>query len=148
VNTRFVTTCNSIPAVATDRYLAKWLGLAALGVVFGNLGRSPLYALQTVVQTMGDQFTPAGAIGILLPIVWTLILTISVKYSLFVARVAPAAASTAAIGSATVTTKVVPSDRNQVATGTQSTQFRQAILDVIRKIPRSHQMLGDESIVG
>jgi KUP system potassium uptake protein len=79
VNTRFVTTSNSIPTAATAGHLAKWLGLAALGVGFGDLGTSPLYALQTVVQVMGGQFTPASAIGILSHIVWTLILTISVK---------------------------------------------------------------------
>jgi KUP system potassium uptake protein len=38
--------------------------LAALGVVFGDLGTSPLYTLQTVVQAMGGRFTPASAIGI------------------------------------------------------------------------------------
>jgi KUP system potassium uptake protein len=60
--------------------------LASLGVVFGDLGTSPLYTLQTVVQAMGGRFTPASAIGILSLIVWTLILTISVKYCLFVMR--------------------------------------------------------------
>ena len=57
---------------------AQWAKLAALGVVFGDLGTSPLYTLQTVVQAMGGRFTPAGAIGILSLIVWTLIITISV----------------------------------------------------------------------
>ena len=79
VNTRVVTTSNSPPAAATAGQLAKWLGLAAIGVVFGDLGTSPLDALKTVVQIMGGKFTPASAIGILSPIVWTLILTISVK---------------------------------------------------------------------
>jgi KUP system potassium uptake protein len=39
-----------------------------------------------VVQAMGGQFTPAGALGVLSLIVWTLIITISVKYCLFVMR--------------------------------------------------------------
>jgi KUP system potassium uptake protein len=60
--------------------------LAALGVVFGDLGTSPLYTLQTVVQAMGGQFTRSGALGILSLVVWTLIITISVKYCLFVMR--------------------------------------------------------------
>lgn len=60
--------------------------MAALGVVFGDLGTSPLYTVQTVVQAMGDRFTPASAIGMLSLIVWTLIITISVKYCLFVTR--------------------------------------------------------------
>jgi|HubBroStandDraft_1064217.scaffolds.fasta_scaffold08905_3 KUP system potassium uptake protein len=81
-----MTTSDSMPAATTAGHPAKWVGLAALGVVFGDLGTSPLYTLQTVVQAMGGRFTPASAIGILSLIVWTLILTISVKYCLFVMR--------------------------------------------------------------
>jgi KUP system potassium uptake protein len=64
-------------------------GLAAfgaLGVVFGDLGTSPLYTLQTVVQAMGGQFTHQTALGILSLIFWTLIVTVSIKYCLFVLR--------------------------------------------------------------
>ena len=64
----------------------KWATLAALGVVFGDLGTSPLYTLQTVVQTAGGQFTQASALGILSAIIWTLIITISIKYCLLVMR--------------------------------------------------------------
>jgi KUP system potassium uptake protein len=60
--------------------------LAALGVVYGDLGTSPLYTLQTVVEAMGGHFTVAGALGILSLIVWTLIITVSIKYCLFVMR--------------------------------------------------------------
>ncbi len=65
---------------------ASWSGLAALGVVFGDLGTSPLYTLQTVVQATGGQFTPQSALGILSAIIWTLVITISVKYCAFVMR--------------------------------------------------------------
>ena len=65
---------------------ARWAALTALGVVFGDLGTSPLYTLQTVVQAVGGKFTPESALGILSLIVWTLIVTISVKYCLFVMR--------------------------------------------------------------
>jgi KUP system potassium uptake protein len=34
--------------------------LLALGIVYGDLGTSPLYALQAIVRIMGDQFTPEG----------------------------------------------------------------------------------------
>jgi KUP system potassium uptake protein len=64
----------------------QWATLSALGVVFGDLGTSPLYTLQTVVQATGGQFTPHSAIGILSLIVWTLIITVSIKYCLFVMR--------------------------------------------------------------
>ncbi len=60
--------------------------LAALGIVFGDLGTSPLYTLQTVVQAMGGKFTPGEALGILSLVIWTLIVTISIKYCLFVMR--------------------------------------------------------------
>jgi KUP system potassium uptake protein len=63
-----------------------WASFAALGVVFGDLGTSPLYTLQTVVQVTGGQFTPQSALGILSSIIWTLIITISVKYCVFVMR--------------------------------------------------------------
>ncbi|MHB8285799.1 MAG: KUP/HAK/KT family potassium transporter, partial [Caulobacteraceae bacterium] len=61
-------------------------GLTALGIVFGDLGTSPLYTLQTIVQVTGAHLTPAGALGILSLLFWTLIITISVKYCAFVMR--------------------------------------------------------------
>ena len=63
-----------------------WAAFGALGVVFGDLGTSPLYTLQTVVQAMGGQFSPQSALGVLSLIFWTLIVTISIKYCLFVMR--------------------------------------------------------------
>jgi len=60
--------------------------LAALGIVFGDLGTSPLYTLQTVVGAAGGHFTTASALGVLSLIVWTLIITVSVKYCFFVMR--------------------------------------------------------------
>jgi KUP system potassium uptake protein len=72
-------------AVADSR-TAGLASFAALGVVFGDLGTSPLYTLQTVVQATGGQFTPQSALGILSSIVWTLVITISVKYCVFVMR--------------------------------------------------------------
>ena len=65
---------------------ANWASLAALGVVFGDLGTSPLYTLQTVVQATGGRFTTESALGVLSLIVWTLIVTISIKYCIFVMR--------------------------------------------------------------
>jgi KUP system potassium uptake protein len=64
----------------------RWAAFSALGVVFGDLGTSPLYTLQTVVQAVGGRFTPQSALGILSLIIWTLVLTVSVKYCLFVMR--------------------------------------------------------------
>jgi KUP system potassium uptake protein len=60
--------------------------LLALGIVFGDLGTSPLYTLQTIVHVMGDQFTPKAALGSLSLVFWSLIITISVKCCVFVMR--------------------------------------------------------------
>lgn len=62
------------------------LAFSALGVVFGDLGTSPLYTLQTVVHAMGGRITAESALAILSLIFWTLILVVGVKYCLFVMR--------------------------------------------------------------
>ncbi|HET9390912.1 MAG TPA: KUP/HAK/KT family potassium transporter [Steroidobacteraceae bacterium] len=64
----------------------RWAALTALGIVYGDLGTSPLYTLQTVVQASGGRFTPESALGILSLIFWTLIITVSIKYCLLVMR--------------------------------------------------------------
>src|ERR1700680_1497164 len=77
------------PSALEPRHQAepgRWAMFSALGIVFGDLGTSPLYTLQTVVQATGGQFTPHSALGVLSLIVWTLIITISVKYCVFVMR--------------------------------------------------------------
>src|SRR5579859_2566468 len=70
----------------TEKPAARWAALSALGIVYGDLGTSPLYTLQTVVEAIGGRFTPESALGILSLIVWTLIVTVSIKYCLFVMR--------------------------------------------------------------
>ena len=62
------------------------VGLAALGIVFGDLGTSPLYTLQTILQVTGAKVDSAVALGVLCLIFWTLLITISVKYCVFVMR--------------------------------------------------------------
>jgi KUP system potassium uptake protein len=74
------------PADATHQRSMGWAAFGALGVVFGDLGTSPLYTLQTVVQATGGQITPHVALGVLSLIFWTLIITVSIKYGLFVLR--------------------------------------------------------------
>src|SRR5437016_1217733 len=61
-------------------------GLLALGIVYGDLGTSPLYTLQTMMHIMGDQFTPEVALGSLSLVFWSLIVTISIKYCFLVMR--------------------------------------------------------------
>src|SRR5580700_9291602 len=59
------------------------LGLAALGIVFGDIGTSPLYTLKTVLSMTGGTPTPAIVLGVLSLILWTLIIITSVKYVIF-----------------------------------------------------------------
>jgi KUP system potassium uptake protein len=60
--------------------------LTALGIVYGDLGTSPLYTLQAVVQTIGAPLPPDAALGSLSLIFWALVVTISLKYCVFVMR--------------------------------------------------------------
>src|SRR5260370_6905485 len=57
--------------------------LLALGIVYGDLGTSPLYTLQTIVHIMGDQFTPEAALGSLSFIVLSPISPLSSNNCLF-----------------------------------------------------------------
>jgi KUP system potassium uptake protein len=64
-----------------------YLGLAALGVVYGDIGTSPLYALrETFKPEYGLAATPTNVNGILSLIVWALIVVVSVKYIVFIMR--------------------------------------------------------------
>ena len=75
------------PAPHANRAGLTGMGLAALGVVFGDIGTSPLYTLKTVLDTTGDHPSAAAALGSLSLIVWTLIIVTSVKYVALAMRV-------------------------------------------------------------
>jgi KUP system potassium uptake protein len=63
------------------------LSLAALGVVYGDIGTSPIYALRESLHgAHGVAATAANVLGLLSLIFWALILVISIKYLLFVMR--------------------------------------------------------------
>jgi KUP system potassium uptake protein len=61
------------------------LMLGALGVVYGDIGTSPLYTLKTALEWAGGA-TPEVAVGMLSLIVWTLLITTSLKYVAVVMR--------------------------------------------------------------
>jgi KUP system potassium uptake protein len=63
-----------------------FLSLAALGIVFGDIGTSPLYALRECFGTHIVPFTPDNVLGVLSLIFWSLVVVISVKYVAFVMR--------------------------------------------------------------
>lgn len=63
------------------------LTLTALGVVYGDIGTSPLYALRECFSPeYGLAATPENVYGILSLILWALILIVSVKYIVFILR--------------------------------------------------------------
>ena len=75
------------PEPRQQRHSASPLNvLTALGVVFGDLGTSPLYAMQPVDGALGGKFTTNTGLGVLSLIVQTLLLTISVNYCQLVMR--------------------------------------------------------------
>ncbi|HEX2660444.1 MAG TPA: KUP/HAK/KT family potassium transporter, partial [Polyangia bacterium] len=66
--------------------LAK-LALGALGVVYGDIGTSPLYAIrECVTLPHGVGTSPENILGILSLMFWSLTLVISIKYLRFVMR--------------------------------------------------------------
>ena len=66
--------------------LNRTLALAALGIVFGDIGTSPLYTLKTVIDLSGGKPTSENVLGLVSLLIWTLIVTVSVKYVTFVMR--------------------------------------------------------------
>ena len=63
------------------------LVLTALGIVFGDIGTSPLYTFKTVIELAGGHPAPAQILGLVSLVIWTLIIITSVKYVAFVMRV-------------------------------------------------------------
>jgi KUP system potassium uptake protein len=91
-----VLACGAPPAPSRDvdqqpeqprgRRLAV-LSLAALGVVYGDIGTSPLYAVRECFHgEFGVEPTPANVLGVLSLVFWALAIVVSVKYLTFVLR--------------------------------------------------------------
>jgi KUP system potassium uptake protein len=65
----------------------SWLVLGTLGVVFGDIGTSPLYALRQCFKDLhSSSVDPASVLGILSLIFWALILVVCIKYQTFITR--------------------------------------------------------------
>ena len=70
----------------TGRRLAA-LTLGALGIVYGDIGTSPLYALRECFSTLyGLAPSPANVYGVLSLIIWAILLVVAVKYIAFILR--------------------------------------------------------------
>jgi KUP system potassium uptake protein len=73
---------------APHRSAGLVLALGALGVVFGDIGTSPLYALQTVfsIDNSAVKATSSDVYGVISLVFWSLVLIVSVKYIVFIMR--------------------------------------------------------------
>ncbi|SCX03311.1 KUP system potassium uptake protein [Nitrosomonas eutropha] len=71
----------------TNPRLTAALCLTALGVVYGDIATSPLYAFREALHNMApDSRTPESILGILSLIFWALIILVSIKYLLIIMR--------------------------------------------------------------
>lgn len=77
---------SSSPANPPKASAQAALSIGALGVVFGDIGTSPLYALQTCLTSMPPVERTAGILGALSLIFWALFIEVSIKYLGFVTK--------------------------------------------------------------
>src|SRR6478752_9052806 len=77
----------ALPASSTQRSPTAGLALLALGVVYGDIGTSPLYAVkETFNPSYGIPLTPGTILGGLSAIFWSLMIVVTVKYVTLVLR--------------------------------------------------------------
>ena len=64
------------------------LALGALGVVYGDIGTSPLYTMQVIFKSHAEAATAnvAGVFGIISLVFWSLLIIVSLKYAIFIMR--------------------------------------------------------------
>src|SRR5262249_38385343 len=80
----FMNVTANIGTVAYAGVARSWgaAALACMGVVFGDIGTSPLYALSAAAKAVspGGDVSPQAVLGIVSLIFWSLIIVISIKY--------------------------------------------------------------------
>jgi len=62
------------------------MALGALGVVYGDIGTSPLYSVQVTFGEQGIPVSPDNVLGVLSLIFWSLVMVVSLKYVVFIMR--------------------------------------------------------------
>ena len=76
-----------IAGTASRRRPLSALALAAIGIVFGDIGTSPLYTMSTVFDPAnGLTLNPANLIGVVSLILWSLMIVVSLKYVTLIMR--------------------------------------------------------------
>jgi KUP system potassium uptake protein len=83
-----VTTATRGDAPIKSRRAIAPAALACMGVVFGDIGTSPLYTLQvaTKAASPGAHISPEAVVGVVSLIFWSLIVVISIKYAILIMR--------------------------------------------------------------
>jgi len=76
----------SAPSDTASRHPSAWaLALGSIGVVYGDIGTSPLYAFREAVAASGP-LTRSTVLGVLSLILWALIIVVTLKYVLLLLR--------------------------------------------------------------
>lgn len=77
----------SVIMQSTDKSSLSVLTLAAMGVVFGDIGTSPLYAIKESFGAAGGiALTEANILGVLSMIFWSILMVMSIKYAAIIMR--------------------------------------------------------------
>lgn len=71
---------------AKSKKVSTALLIGAVGVVYGDIGTSPLYTLKEVFHIGGIVTNETGVLGILSLIFWSLVWVVSIKYVIFILR--------------------------------------------------------------
>jgi len=75
-----------VDSTTDQAHWVKQLALPALGVVFGDIGTSPLYTLRECINATGEMPVEATILGLLSLIFWSVFVVISLKYVLLIMR--------------------------------------------------------------
>ncbi len=72
--TTVITPCKNFPLFLT-------LTIRSLGIIFGDIGTSPLYVMSTIFDSQPSENQCIGAVSL---IIWYLIILVSIKYGIFI----------------------------------------------------------------
>ena len=82
-----MTSTVTTPTPAAMRHpVRSALMIGALGVVFGDIGTSPIYAFREALKAAGDTAVEPTILGVLSLVFWAVMLVVGVKYVVFVMR--------------------------------------------------------------
>jgi KUP system potassium uptake protein len=91
--------------------------IGVLGVVYGDIGTSPLYALQaSIAYFNGPKLRPEDVLGVLSLITWALVITVTIKYVTFIMR-ADNNGEGGTLSLMALASRVARSDRTRIAAG-------------------------------